>query len=255
MMGSSSSLYFDILVSLHGSPFTTFTTRRDDPCHETTKHTANDNYFDPPLLLSRRRTQESPTPNVCPLSTSPVVHNVHIGSSMPPKRGQQRKAAPQVSEPVTVAVLPPVDGVRSAVEAAVSTWDTGGQDNLRETLSSQLSLLDSNATPLAALPLSQALTSLLSSAISSDALVRFLSTFLEGLDDRQKDELSETLVDVVEVLESEREDCEDFVPANGMEVDGNGAKPAYPGQKGMEVVKALLVRPLVRPPRHRKHLA
>ncbi|RSH93955.1 hypothetical protein EHS25_006608 [Saitozyma podzolica] len=159
---------------------------------------------------------------------------------MPPKRGQQRKAAPQVSEPVAVAILPPVDGVRSAVEAAVSTWDSGGQDNLRETLSSQLSPLDSNSTPLAALPLSQALSSLLSSTISSDALVPFLSTFLEGLDDRQKDELSETLVDVVEVLESEKEDCEDFEQANGMEVDGEGAKPTSPGQKGMEVVKALL---------------
>jgi hypothetical protein len=189
-------------------------------------------------------------PNVWHLSTSPVVHNVHIGSSMPPKRGQQRKAAPQVSEPVAVAILPPVDGVRSAVEAAVSTWDSGGQDNLRETLSSQLSPLDSNSTPLAALPLSQALSSLLSSTISSDALVPFLSTFLEGLDDRQKDELSETLVDVVEVLESEKEDCEDFEQANGMEVDGEGAKPTSPGQKGMEVVKALLVRRFVLPRPH-----
>jgi hypothetical protein len=171
---------------------------------------------------------------------------------MPPKRGQQRKAAPPVSDPVAVAVLPPVDGVRSAVEAAVSTWDTGGQDNLRETLSSQLSLLDSNSTPLAGFPLSQTLTGLLSSTISSDALVPFLSNFVESLDHRQKDELSETLVDVVEVLESEREDCEDLAQANGMHVDGDGEKPTYPGQKGMEVVKALLVRPLVRPRRHSK---
>jgi hypothetical protein len=136
--------------------------------------------------------------------------------------------------------LPSIDGIVPAVEAAIASWDRDGQSSLRGLLSSLLEPLAT--TPLAALPIGNALVSLLSSALSTEAVTAFLSSFLEGLEERQTGEFGEVLVDVVEVLESEREDCEELTKREGMELDSD--MPLSGGQKGLEILKLLLVRPL-----------
>lgn len=165
---------------------------------------------------------------------------------MPPRKSGARSSATTAdaavggTTSVTVdnAQLPSLDGIDSAVTSALESWDADGQDALRATLvaGSETETLESSS---ASVLQTQAVLRLFQSSLNADQLVAFLGSCLESLaSGDQRDAFGEVIVDVVEVLEQERDDLAEARKEQGMDVDEQGPQA---GVKGMEVVKALIV--------------
>ena len=162
---------------------------------------------------------------------------------MPPKRSQGRQAA-QKNAAAPTNSLRWADDIPTGVSQAVSTWESGGQDAL-------LDILQSHAGPststLGNVALSHALRCSLTSELQADGLHSVLARLVDSFSDETKEEkvfnLGETLVEIVQVLEDEREATQDLRPkaaAEAMDVDWEKqAQSAV--QKGVHVVKLLMV--------------
>ena len=167
---------------------------------------------------------------------------------MPTKRGQQRKDGPSASS--ASAPQNPVEEVSQQISEAITQWDSTGQDVVRELLSSRLDGLRS--TPLSSVVLSHALSQLLSSALDPQSLATLFSSLIDGFSDDVKEErtelLGEALVDVIEVMEEVKEDADDATEGEGLTDVDQATKQWRGGEKGLEVVKLLLVTsPLILP--------
>lgn len=136
-----------------------------------------------------------------------------------------------------------VEDVSEQISEAVSQWESSGQDALRNLFLTRIDTLHSS--PLSSITLSHALFGLLASDLEPQELADLLSSLIGGFAEDVKEErtelLGEALVDVIEIIEQEREDGEDVRPEeSGMEVDGEGKK--WKGaEKGLEVLQLLLV--------------
>lgn len=130
--------------------------------------------------------------------------------------------------------------IDSAVTSALGSWDDDGQKILRTTIAAvDDTWSEKHDTSRTTVLQTQAVLRLLQSSLTADQLAEFFGSCLESLapDDR-RDAFGEVVVDVVEVLEQEREDLAEARKEQGMEVDEQGSEA---GIKGMEVVKALVV--------------
>ena len=133
------------------------------------------------------------------------------------------------------------DDVSQQILDAIAKWESTGQDILREIFASRIDQLHSH--PLASIPLSYAFVCTLESELEAQQLATLLSSLIEGFAEDDKEEktelVGEALVDVVEVLDEEKEDFGDQ-DSGAMEVDEDGIK--WKGrEKGLEVIKLLLV--------------
>ena len=168
---------------------------------------------------------------------------------MPPRRAANRKAAGPSAGSSTV-MLPPVTDVGSAVDEALLTWVEGGSDKVQQLLAS---LLDqATSTPLSSIPLSHCFVKILESDLTPAQVHEVCSALIDSFEEERKQEqvssFAEALVDIVEVLEESKEDVtEPQAQAqtqdrrqDQMEVD---TQVLGPGQKGVEVIKLLMVRP------------
>lgn len=104
---------------------------------------------------------------------------------------------------------------------------------------------------LSSFPLSAALLSIITSSLDPAQISSVISFTLEGYEaesrDNHADVLGEALVDVVEMMEEEKEDCEDLRKSEGMDVD---EPKIVAGSKSLQVLKLLLVSPPVYPVGH-----
>lgn len=133
--------------------------------------------------------------------------------------------------------------LRSQVASALSSWDAD-QQSLKTVLANRAEEASSSkGADLSSLPLSYVFIQVLESGIEAEPLAEFLKGLVDGWEEGKQELLWETMVDVVEVLDESREDCDDLLKAEeGMEVDGQVNKGKSAGaQKGIEVVKLLLV--------------
>lgn len=162
-----------------------------------------------------------------------------VGAS--PSTAGDGAAAPSLSDSLTQ--------IGQQVSAALASWPAEGEA-LKELMLAEAEALlqpESNA-PLGSVRLSRAVLSLLESELEVETLSDFLKNTTEEWPEERKDVLWESLVDVVEVLDETKEDCDDLMKVlEGMQVDRSGtATKAETGQKiaqkGMDVIKSLLVR-------------
>ena len=133
-----------------------------------------------------------------------------------------------------------VDDVSQQISESISQWGSNGQDILREIFASRIDQLQSH--PLASIPLSYAFATTLESELEAQQLATLLSSLIEGFAEDVKEEkvelVGEALVDVVEVLDEEKEDFDQ--ERGAMEEDEVGKR--WKGhKKGLEVIKLLLV--------------
>ena len=129
----------------------------------------------------------------------------------------------------------------------ISRWDSGGQDSLREFMLDKLKASPDDT--LASIPLSHAIATLLKSRLNPQSLVSLFSTLILGFPqdegEQQMDMLGEAFIDVIEVLEEENEDREENLNNGSSEMVVDAEEKKWKGgQKGLEVLKALLVRKL-----------
>lgn len=155
---------------------------------------------------------------------------------MAPRRGQRKKSAAASSEPATSSI-PELGGLASQVQDAIADFDQGGRDALVGIIASHL---EASSSTLAAFTLSQISLSSIRSTLLVDQLQQVFVAVFEGLPEDVKEEavdmLGEALVDIVEVLDEESEDCRDLPGYEGGEVEGGSA-----GDKGLELIKRLTV--------------
>ncbi|KAL7424172.1 THO2 plays a role in transcriptional elongation [Cryptotrichosporon argae] len=160
---------------------------------------------------------------------------------MPPRKSKAKAAQPVVvSASADAADLLDDAATIGRVEAAIARWNEGGKDDVATHLKSLVETASS--TSLSTIPLSHVLLSLFTSPLEQQSLVDLFTATLSGnaLGEDALSMFAETLVDLVEVLEESREDCEDIKPSSeGMDVDGAEAAP-LPAAKAMGVVKALM---------------
>ena len=159
---------------------------------------------------------------------------------MPPRRGHRKEALAPSTSASRISVVGDID---QAISEAISQWDSSGPDTVRTLLASQSG--HSHASPFLTISLTHALACLVTSELEPEALATLLSSLIEGFSEDvregQTEMVGEALVDVIEVLEEEREDHTDLSPHKvSMEVDGEGKK-SKDGEKGLEVLKLLLV--------------
>jgi hypothetical protein len=140
----------------------------------------------------------------------------------------------------------------SKIEQQVSALTVGWPQErqvVQELLTAEVQAVNSGAaSALQSSRLSQVVLGLLDSGVQVDDLAQCLQETVAEWDQERRDILWECLVDVVEVLEESKEDCEDFLRVSeGMEVDGGvGKSPSVlgirsSGQRGMDLIKSLLV--------------
>lgn len=115
----------------------------------------------------------------------------------------------------------------------IATWDTEGQQQVKEILSAQTVLEASLASTI---PLSNSLIGLLQSSVPASGLTECFVGLVEDWEDERKETLWEALVDAVNVLVDSQED-----KPESMQVEGQAEAVQLPGDKGIEIVKSLLV--------------
>ncbi|EIW70014.1 hypothetical protein TREMEDRAFT_29485 [Tremella mesenterica DSM 1558] len=155
---------------------------------------------------------------------------------MPPRRSQPPTEVPQASSSLTG-----VDDLTRQVQAAVENFQAGGQDILSQLLRSQLK---SSTSPLGPIGLSVVIRDVLSSSLDVSSLQQLMVGLIDSFENEDKEEqvelLGEALVDVVELLEEEREDVQDLkTKGKDMDVDGE-FKSLNQGEKGLELIKLLM---------------
>lgn len=134
-----------------------------------------------------------------------------------------------------------LSGLVQQVSDTLGSWPEQS-GSLRQVISKEVDALQSNVdAKLFSARLSQAVLTVLESNIEVEPLSAFLKELVEGWNEDRQDVLWESLVDVVEVLEESKEDCDDLIKVpEGMDVDGGSNKG---GPKGIELLKSLLVSP------------
>ncbi|WVR05355.1 hypothetical protein IAU60_002369 [Kwoniella sp. DSM 27419] len=155
---------------------------------------------------------------------------------MPPREGGRN---PSTADGASGVPAVPLDtGVK--VAEALSQWSTGGDQTVRELLLSHLEQAVSTSTALSTVPLSNVFVQLFTSDLEASVSADFLAGTIGGLDNDRIEVFGEALVDVVEVLEVEREDTAEDQPKDGgdAEMDKPYVKPKV--SSGLPVVKLLL---------------
>lgn len=121
---------------------------------------------------------------------------------------------------------------------SLANWDTEGQHQVQETLSAQTAQ-DVSITSI--IPLSHTLIGLLQSEQPGSSVQEFLVSLVDGWEDERKEILWEALVDAITVLVEGQEDVAELNKVEGMEVDGQTESVQSAGEKGVQIVKSLLV--------------
>ncbi|WVQ78452.1 hypothetical protein IAT38_000538 [Cryptococcus sp. DSM 104549] len=126
---------------------------------------------------------------------------------MAPRRGTRKFAG--VSTPTTPrAVSPPPllsPQVGDQVTEAIAQWDADGPTNLHSLILGLLEPSSTSSSSLSSVPLSHVLITLLNSEVPQADVAEFLKQVFGELEEGGKETMGEVLVDVVEVLEEERE--------------------------------------------------
>lgn len=160
---------------------------------------------------------------------------------MPPRKSSRISGSASTSTP-TSATSGTLRPIADQVESAVQNWESEGSNSIRTTLVQHVK--DESAIPATALAVAQIWISILCSSLTIEQIAAFFVACKEECEEEDlQGRLEEGLVDVVEVLEEEREDIEEVTQnENGaMDVDVNEGMPVKGGQKGLEVIKRLLV--------------
>ncbi|OCF36409.1 hypothetical protein I316_01658 [Kwoniella heveanensis BCC8398] len=132
------------------------------------------------------------------------------------------------------------------VEEAIRQWTEGGDSAIRDLIKSNLELaVSSSSSTLSTIPLSHIFVTLLSSELEVASIADILIDLLDELDDSHVEVLGEALVDVVEVMEQEKEDVSVDKETNAnadqdtqMAEAGEESKPKV--SSGLPVLKHLL---------------
>jgi len=153
---------------------------------------------------------------------------------MPPRRsGANGSSAEGVS--TSAPLQSELDSDKLA--KGLASWATDGRQTVGDILTAQTS---QDLATTSTIPLSNTLISLLQSEVTAEEIVKLLSGLAGPLEEERKESLWEAFVDAVSVLVDDRDDTGDL-RGGEMEVDGQAV--VSPGAKGVQVVKALLVRP------------
>ncbi|WWD16138.1 hypothetical protein CI109_100563 [Kwoniella shandongensis] len=164
---------------------------------------------------------------------------------MAPKRAKPKQFLPAADVPATAALTlaststsPFLSSeVGPQVSGALQQWTEGGQATLRQLITSQIDQVVSTSSTLAAVPLSHTLIELFSSSsLEVSTIVDFLTTVIGGLDEERVATFGEILVDVVEVMEEEKEDSAED-QKNG---EGDAKMEEQAVRHGLPVIKLLL---------------
>ncbi|WVQ98958.1 hypothetical protein IAU59_006090 [Kwoniella sp. CBS 9459] len=158
---------------------------------------------------------------------------------MPPRKGARKSTAATTATSDVVDV--PTSGSQSLitsdvgpkVEEAIQQWSEGGETIVRDLINHHLEqAVSSSATTLSTIPLSHIFVTLFSSELELSAIVETLVASLDGKDEASVEILGEALVDVVEVMEQEKEDV-----AEGKEtkVNPNADQDAQMAEAATEV--------------------
>lgn len=153
--------------------------------------------------------------------------------SMAPRRSQAASNA-QTEGSSSTSLHAELDTDR--LNEAISKWSTDGQEIVKQILSSQADVEVASASTI---PISSTLIRLIQSEVALDGLAECLTAVSESWDPEKKDVLWEALVDAVAVLSEDKEDSREIKSGEVMEVDGQ--QVTHPGDKGVQVIKALLV--------------
>lgn len=153
---------------------------------------------------------------------------------MAPRRSQAATGA--VNEGSSSALLHP-DLAIDRLSSALSSWNTDGQDIVKQVLSNQTG---SETVSASTIPISNSLIKILQSEIGVEEVTNCLQAVTESWETERKDVLWEALVDSVAVLSEAKDDSRDLKPTGeGMEVDDQTSLHA--ADKGIQVIKSLLV--------------
>lgn len=164
---------------------------------------------------------------------------------MPPRKSSRISGSASASTS-TSASTPSISAslrpIADQVESAIQNWESGGSNSIRAALVQHVK--DESASPATALVVAQIWISILNASLTVEQIAAFFVACKEECKEEEfQGRLEEGLVDVVEVLEEEREDVEE-VTKNGndaMDVGVDEEMPVKGGQKGLEVIKRLLV--------------
>ncbi|WWC89783.1 uncharacterized protein L201_004709 [Kwoniella dendrophila CBS 6074] len=130
-------------------------------------------------------------------------------------------------------------GVGTKIADALQSWSSGGKETLKQLIIDQIQRASSSTTTLASIPLSNTLVSIISSNLEHNVIADFLAKAIEGLDESQVEVLGEVLVDVVEMIEQEKEDrVEEKKSNDDTEMIDVDAIPRV--MSGLPVIKLLL---------------
>ncbi|WWD09899.1 hypothetical protein V865_008028 [Kwoniella europaea PYCC6329] len=159
---------------------------------------------------------------------------------MPPRRGSRKSnasGANDTSASSSQEILP--HDVGTQISDALASWTSGGEDTVKQLIDDQLQRASSSSTTLDSIPLSNTFVGLFSSELEPGVLADFITKVIEELDENQVEVLGEALMDVVEMLEQEREDREEEKkPNEDTEMAEAEEKPKI--SSGLPVVKLLL---------------
>ena len=137
----------------------------------------------------------------------------------------------------TSSVLP-MELESERLAQGLASWATDGRQIVKDVLIGQTS---QDVASTSTIPLSNTLIGILQSDAGAEEITELLSGLAESMEEERKESLWEAFVDAVSVLVDDRDDASDL-KAGGMDVDGQAV--ILPGAKGVQVVKALLVRRL-----------
>lgn len=152
---------------------------------------------------------------------------------MPPRSSRANGSS---AEGASTSAPLQVDLESDKLAQGLATWTTDGRQIVNDILTAQTSQdLASTST----IPLSNTLISILQSDVTVEDTVQLLKGLAEPMEEERKESLWEAFVDAVSVLVDDRDDTGDL-RSGEMEVDGQAV--VSPGAKGVQVVKALLVR-------------
>nr|XP_018263621.1 uncharacterized protein I303_03491 [Kwoniella dejecticola CBS 10117]OBR85779.1 hypothetical protein I303_03491 [Kwoniella dejecticola CBS 10117] len=161
---------------------------------------------------------------------------------MPPRRGTKKTAESDSVDASTSShglLLSTDVGVKIA--DALQSWTSEGETIMKEIVTAQLEQATVTSTTLATIPLANTFSRMLSSELEADVLADFFAQAIEGLDDDHVELFGEALVDVVEMMEQEKEDTkEEKNPNEDVEMVGEEVKPKPNIVSGLAVIKLLL---------------
>lgn len=215
------------------------------------------------------------------ISSPHIVDLSATVSDMPPRKGRRSTADAVTNASVqaesstsaaanSAALSASLSTVQATVDSACADWTSRGQDAVKGLIRGQVQAViqhqlppssDDSAASLPEIILSKTLAILLArSTILSVSVEQVADLYRAVIDELEGDAkievtvtLGEVLAELVEMLEDERKDLEELAKTptvvegqtgkDDMEVDANGgARAVSAGERGMELIKLLLVR-------------